>query len=141
MLSKSKSKWEGALEKINLEIGKRKASQKEAMESPKKDGDASKSPELSTKHYQELFLDLVRKVNELYDEWKKRNGSCSSGKDIKGNGVGGGGDPPESPISFVPPQSPSHPPQTSATENPSNPSLLKLDVKFELPMYNGELDT
>lgn len=63
-----------------------------------------------------------------------------SDKDVKGNGAGGGGDPPESPISLVTPESPSHPPQTSTTQNPSNPSLLKLDVKFELLMYNGELD-
>ena len=88
MLTRSKSKLgEGALKILNLEIGKRKTSQKEAMESPKKDGDASKYPELSTKHSQELFLDLVRKVNELYDERKKGDGSGSSGKDDKGNKV------------------------------------------------------
>ena len=38
----------GALEKINLEIGKHKTSRKEAMESPKKDGDAPKSQKLLT---------------------------------------------------------------------------------------------
>ena len=49
--------------KVDLEIGKREASQKEEMESPKKYGDASKSLELSTKYYHELFLHLVKKVN------------------------------------------------------------------------------
>lgn len=45
MLTKSKSKrGEGALEKLNPEIRKRKASRKEAMECQKKDGGASKSP-------------------------------------------------------------------------------------------------
>ena len=28
----------------------------------------------------------------------------------------------------------------STAQNSSNSPLLKLDVKFELPMYNGELD-
>ena len=73
------------------------------MESRKKDSDALKSLELSRKHYQDPFLDLVRKVNELYDERKKGDGSGSTGKDDKDNRVGGGGDPPESPISSVPP--------------------------------------
>jgi hypothetical protein len=45
MLTRSKSKrGEGAFEKLNPEIGKRKASQKEAMESPNKYGDELKSP-------------------------------------------------------------------------------------------------
>ena len=108
------------------------------MESPKKDGNA---PELSQEHYQELFLDLVRKVNELYNDRKKGDGNGSSRKDGKGNGEGGGSDPPESPLSSVPPKSPSwHPKKTSTAQNPSNHSLLKLDVKFELSMFNGELD-
>ena len=53
MFTRSKSKrGEGALEKINPKIGKRQTSQKKAMESRKKDGDASTSLELSTNHYQ-----------------------------------------------------------------------------------------
>lgn len=46
--TRSKSKGgEGALEKINIEIGKWQTSQKEEMESPKKDGDALKYRELT----------------------------------------------------------------------------------------------
>ena len=83
----------------------------------------------------------MRNVNDLYNDRKKGDGSGSSGKDDKGNRVGGGGDPPESPMSSVLPKSPSsHLQKTSVAQNPSNPFLLKLDVKVELPMYNGELD-
>ena len=66
-------------------------------------------------HYQELFLDFMRRVNELYNDRNKGDGSGSSGKYDQGNEVGGGGDPLQSPMFSIPPESPSaHPQKTSA---------------------------
>ena len=47
----------------------------------------------------------------------------------KGKGVGGDGDPPDTKQTF----------SSSHTVSPNMP-YFKLDVKFELPIYNGELD-
>ena len=59
---------------------------------------------------------------------------CRSEEGRKGKGVGGDGDPPETNQTF----SSSH---TSHSNNAiPNMPYFKLDVKFELPIYNGDLD-
>jgi hypothetical protein len=67
-------------------------------------------------------------------------------KDSKGNG----GKPPPSPLSssYSSSSSPSHTTSSSTTTTTHTHSktpkgktpLLKLDIKFELPMYNGEVN-
>ena len=47
----------------------------------------------------------------------------------KGKGVGGDGDPPNTNHTF-----------SSSPTSHSNMPYFKLDVKFELPIYNGDLD-
>ena len=78
----------------------------------------------------------------LLDEWaeRKKKEEESSSKDVevkkeeKGKGVGGDGDPPETNQNF----SSSH---ISHSNNASpNMTYFKLDVKFELPIYNGDSD-
>ena len=78
----------------------------------------------------------------LLDEWadrkKKEEGSSSKDAEVKqeekGKRVGGDGDPPDTNQT----SSSSH---TSHSNN-ANPNMpyFKLDVKFELPIYNGDLD-
>jgi len=66
---------------------------------------------------------------------KEGEGSSQDEEKQKGKGVGGDGDPLETnPFSSF--YNASHNPHNASTNMP----LLKLDVKFELPMYNGELD-
>ena len=53
-------------------------------------------------------------------------------KEEKGKGVGGDGDPPDTKQTF----------SSSHTSNNASPNMpyFKLDVKFELPIYNGDVD-
>jgi hypothetical protein len=77
-------------------------------------------------------------LDERAEREKKEEGASSKDAEVKkeekGKGVGGDGDPPETNQSF----SSSH---TSHSHNAnSNMPYFKLDVKFELPIYNGDLD-
>ena len=87
---------------------------------------------MSMKYVMEIMLD------ERAERKKKEEGSSSRDaemkKEEKYKGVGGDGDPPETNQTF----SSSH---TSHSNNASsNMPYFKLDVKFELPIYNGDLD-
>ena len=57
-------------------------------------------------------------------------------KEAKGKGVGGDGDPLENNKS----SSSSHTSHSHNANANSNMPYFKLDVKFELPIYNGDLD-
>ena len=87
---------------------------------------------------QERHEQKSRKMNKA----TKKEEAKSSSKDDKGKGVGGGSDPPE-------PPSPSSSSSSSSSSSLSTSSkkkhfvkttLLKLDIKFDFPVYNGELD-
>ena len=70
----------------------------------------------------------------------KGNGD-SRDKTLKGNG-GNGDSPPHSPPSSTS-STISQPPPNSPKEHGKTPlqtPLLKLDIKFEFPMYNGEVN-
>ena len=75
-------------------------------------------------------------LNERAERKKKEEGSSSRDAEVekeeKGKGVGGDDDPPDTNQTF----SSSH---TSHSNNANMP-YFKLDVKFELPIYNGDLD-
>ena len=149
MLTRSKLKCgEGKLEEIDPEIGSRRSAQRKAMDPHSGEGHLETEDE-----FKNAFMDLKRMVEELYRDRMENKMTSSFGKDEKGKGIGGddkppGGDgdgPSESPSS---PSSPSSHHSSSSSKPPKNPSLplaltnplLKLDVKFDLSMYNGELD-
>jgi hypothetical protein len=97
------------------------------------------------------FFDMVEMVKVLFDERNARlqgessnppKGNGDSGdKNPKGNGGSGDSTPPSPPsstsstISQPPPNSPK-----GHGKNPLQTPLLKLDIKFELPMYNVEVN-
>ena len=85
---------------------------------------------MSMKSMMEILL------NERAERKKREEGSSSKDAEVKkeekGKGVGGDSDPPETNQTF----SSSH---TSHSNNANMP-YFKLDVKFELPIYNGDLD-
>ena len=84
---------------------------------------------MSMKAMMEILLD------ERAERKKKEEGSSSRDAEVKkeekGKGVGDDGDPCETHQNF-----------SSCHTSHSNPNMpyFKLDVKFELPIYNGDLD-
>jgi hypothetical protein len=88
--------------------------------------------------------EMVKILYEDYLEWKRPNlGESSKGKSEEEE------DPPRIPPS--PPSSPPSSPSSSSSSSKSNGKkhvhkhnkeipLLKLDVKFELPIYDGEVN-
>ena len=103
-------------------------------------------------NFRKAFFDMDEMVKVLFDERNARLQGESSNppkydgdheeNTPKGNG-GNGGTPPPSPpssssstISQPTPISPKEHGKTIA-----HTPLLKLDIKFELPMYNGEVNT
>jgi hypothetical protein len=101
--------------------------------------------------FKKCFYDMTEMVKVLFEERNARL-QCESSNPTKGNGYGGdktpkgnGGNrdsPPPSPpystsstISQPPPNSPKEHGKT-----PLQTPFLKLDIKFELPMYNGEVN-
>ena len=95
----------------------------------------------------------------LYEEWNTRmvgesykpphgEGSSENKKDENKDSKGNGGNPPPYPPSSPPSSSLSSPSTTSSTSTTKTAHthsktprgktpLLKLDIKFEIPMYNG----
>ena len=134
---------EGELEEFDSEIGKRKASRKPSMEDP-----VVGDPKGEDEQFKLMFFNMQRMLEELYNEKKKRDETSSSkdprdSKERKGKGVDHGEEPPE------PPSSPSSSStlfsyesnfECESSKKHFKSLLLKLDVKFELPMYDGELN-
>lgn len=97
------------------------------------------------KAFRKGFYDMYEIVKFLYEEMTTRLHGESSNQP-KGNG-GDGIKPPyppphsplPSPLSSYPSSSPSHTPPKSPKGHAKSP-LLKLDVKFELRMYNGDVN-
>jgi hypothetical protein len=82
------------------------------------------------------FLDMKAMVEELYREQRKNGEGPSQVKDEEG-----GGDPPQTPPPSTSSSPPTSPYQKGKPENiDSKLPLLKLDVKFDFLMYNGNLD-
>ena len=97
------------------------------------------------KEFQKTFFAMSKMMKVLYEdclEWKRLNlGEYSKVKSEEGE------DPPQIPPSPPYPSSPS----SSSSSSKSNAKkhvhkhknempLLKIDVKFELPMYNGKVN-
>ena len=95
-------------------------------------------PVISKTEFLEDFMSMKAMMEILLNERserKKKEGSSSIDAEVKkeekGKGLGGDGDPPDTNQTF----SSSH---TSHSNNANMP-YFKLDVKFELPIYNGDL--
>jgi hypothetical protein len=142
MLTREKlQRGEGELVAKNSLIGFRKrASHNEKMAS--KEGLS-----LDEKEFQKPFLAMLEMVKVLYEDYLERKrpvlGEYSKGKSEEGE------DHPQIPPS--PPSSPPSSPSSSSSSSKSNAkkhvhkhknemTLLKLDVKFELPIYDGEVN-
>jgi hypothetical protein len=102
---------------------------------------------LDEKEFQKTFLAMSEMVKVLYEDYLERKrpvlGKSSKGKSEEEE------DPPQIPPS--PPSSPPSSPSSSSSSSKSNAKkhvhkhknempLLKLDVKFELPIYDGEVN-
>jgi hypothetical protein len=130
---------EGELVEENHEIGSRKrTSQSENMES--EEGISHEE-----KEFRKTFFAMSDMVKVLYDDYLDRKrpnlGEYSKVKSEEGE------DPPQTPPS--PPSSPSTSSSSSSSKSTARKhshkhknemSLLTLDVKFELPMYDGEVN-
>ena len=141
MLTRSKLKLgEGELVETNPEIG-RVHPWKTMIE----EGSMGPEPQLI-----ESFLAIKSMVEEMYREFKRgRGGESSTSKQDKGveepllvahlEGKGKEEKPsPPSPASSPSSSSSSH--KESPEKKRKKPSLIKLDVKFDLPFYDKELN-
>ena len=100
---------------------------------------AEEFPLESDSQFMDSFMTMRAMVEEMYRKFKKGQGeSTSTSKQDKGTkeplldghseGKGKGEEPPPS----TPPSSPEN--------KKKKTSLIKLDVKFDLPIYDGELN-
>jgi hypothetical protein len=108
------------------------------MYSPKGEEAASSIP--SEGEFPKSFMRMQTMVEELYQDQNK--GEHGGPFHTKGKKEGGGEEPPK-----TPPTSPSlldgsipSPFEKLKTKVDPNMPHLKLDIKFELPMYNGEIN-
>ena len=141
MLTRSKLKIrEGELVETNPDIGRVYSQRRMAGEVPLE----------SKSQFMDSFMAMRAMVEEMYREFKKGRGeSTSTPKQGKGaeepllvaHPEGKGNEENPSPPS--PPLSPSSS-SSSHKESPEKKkkkfSLIKLDVKFDLPVYDGELN-
>jgi len=138
MLTKSKSQsGEGILKEIDPKIGKQTVIHKLTMIG----SNAGEMPEtkMSDEQFQQAFLNMQQRLGEIHEYKKARDAASSSNTSKKDKGKG---------KADKPPSSPSSPSSSSSSFNAEfeiekkrkKASLLKLDVKFELPIYDGEMN-
>jgi len=136
MLTRLKLKRGGVLEEFNPKIGSRSRCSfpKQRVENHYE----------TNKAFLEAFLSLKVMVEEMYENQNKFKEESTLKTDGKCKGLGGGGDPPEPPLSPYSSFPGSSSITTSRKKQPPQDKfelpLLKLDVKFKLPIYNGDLD-
>ena len=108
---------------------------------------AEEAPLGSESQFIEIFKILQAMVEEMYLEFKKGRGeSTSTPKQDKGEkepslvAPPGGKGKAEKPPPSSPPPSPPSSSSPSPEKKKKKTSLIKLDVKFYLPIYDGELN-
>ena len=130
MLTKSKLKLgEGELVATNPEIGRVYPKRKMTKENPLE----------SNSQFMDSFMTMRAMVEEMYREFKKgRSEYSSTSKQDKGTEESlidghykGKGKGKEVPLST---------PRDSPENKKKKASLIKLDVKFDFPIYDGELN-
>ncbi|XP_057844927.2 uncharacterized protein LOC131054430 [Cryptomeria japonica] len=132
MLTRSRiQRGEGKLEEYNPKIGKRRTNPPSQMEG--KGGEEGSEDESIQKTLQNLETIVQVLVQEREDKMRR----CATCED-KGKRPGGDPEPPKTPPS---PSSPSstHSESSSLFKSSHKPKI-KLDVKFDLPKYCGELN-
>ena len=136
MLTRSRIRWgEGEIEEFDLEIGSRIG----RMASPKWEYGASSIP--SEGEFLKAFMRMQTKVEELFQDRKK--GEQYGPFDTKGKLEGGSEDLPKtppSPPSFLDGSLHSQFKKQNKFDEKIDFNIpqLKLYIKFELPIYNGE---
>ena len=111
------------------------------MDLPKgEDGDSSI---LYEGNFLKVFMRMKTKVEDLYQDWKR--GEQGGPSHTEGKKEGGGEDPPKTPpssLSYLDGSLPSPFEKQKKFHGKIDFSVpqLKLDIKFELPIYNGELN-
>ena len=96
---------------------------------------------MSDEQFQQAFLTMQQMLGELYEDKKVRDAASSSKTSKKDKGKGKADKPPSPPSSPLSSSSSSSSNVESETEKkPKKTSLLKLDLKFELPIYDGEMN-
>jgi hypothetical protein len=140
MLTKEKLlRGEGELVEENLLIGLRnRTSQIERMAS-------EEGLSQDEKEFRKTFFAMSKMMKVLYDDYLERK------RPILGESSKGKSEEEEYPPQ-IPPSPPSSPPTSSSSssskftakkhvhKHKNEMPLLKLDVKFELPIYDGEVD-
>jgi hypothetical protein len=141
MLNRSRiKKGEGQLENYNPEIGSRRRTQRGDMATP-----GRTNPFNFEKYFFKEFNLMKEMVEEIYNKRGQQRGEGTSQVNNEDDHPSQKTSPLSSSPSSPPSPHPSHSPSLSQYPPPhkniapKNP-LLKLDVKFYLPMYNGELN-
>jgi len=138
MLTRSKSQCGGGiLEEINLEIGKRRVAHKSTMTGS--DAGEILETKMSDEQFQQEFFSMQQMLGELYKDKKARDATYSSKTSKKDKGKCKTDKPPSPPSSSSSSSSSSNV-ESEIEEKPMKTSLLKLDIKFELPIYDGEMN-
>lgn len=138
MLTRSRiQRGEGKLEEYNPEIGKRRTNPPSQMEG--KGGEEGSEDKSIQKTLQNLETIVQVLVQEREDKMRRR-----AAHENKGKRLGGDHEPPKTPPSPSSPSSPSSPfathSESSSLFKSSHKPKIKLDVKFDLPKYCGELN-
>jgi len=130
MITRSKlQRGEGTLEEANPAIGQ--VFQRQEMASPRS---LREHPFGFEEAFFQAFMKMQSMVEEMYKDRKKaKEKSGPSGTTTKVEGEGG--DPLESPLSSS---------SSSVNKHSKKPSLdlplLKIDIKFDLPIYDGKIN-
>jgi len=79
-------------------------------------------------------------LGEIYEDKKARDAASSSKTSKKDKGKGKNDKPPSPPSAPSSSSSCYSSTESETEKKPKKTSLLKLDVKFELPIYNGKMN-
>ena len=93
---------------------------------------------MSKEQFQQTFFSMQQMLGELYKDKKARDAASSSKTSKKDKGKGKVDKPPTPPLSSSSYSSSSS--ESETEKKPKKTYLLKLDVKFELPIYDGEMN-
>ena len=104
------------------------------------DAGENNETKMSDEQFQQAFLTMPQMLGELYEDKKARDAASSSKKSKKDKGKDKVDKPPSPPSSPSSSSSSSSSAETEIEKKPKKTSLLKIDVKFELPIYDDEMN-
>ena len=135
----------GKLEEFDPEIGRRKLDHQSTTTGTEtiETTEATEKKPMDENQIRQMFLNMQKMLAELYEDKKTRDAASSSKASKKDKGKGKADkspSPPSSPSSSSSSSSSSTSSSESEKEKKPKSPLLKLDVKFELPVYDGEIN-